>query len=117
MKLCRFELSVDRWDEPDVVAGEKRCHHAWNVTITSLVPGKAYSLLKYDDYHKVPDADFLAKGGYAWKHEFNATGTTQTFADTFHVQRMRYLQVRCGLAGFNRIGRHAGSPQGQTQRC
>ncbi|MGO9107665.1 MAG: hypothetical protein ACLP9L_00400 [Thermoguttaceae bacterium] len=77
------QLNVDRWDEPDVVAGEKPVMMHGTLTIKALAPGKVYSLLRYDDYHKVPHADFLAKGGYAWRHRFTATGTTQTVADTF----------------------------------
>lgn len=76
-------MSVDRWDEPDVVAGVNAVVMHGTLQIAFLVPGKSYCLLKYDDYHQVPSADFLAKGGYAWKHKFNATGTTQTFADSF----------------------------------
>ncbi|MGO9111348.1 MAG: hypothetical protein ACLP9L_19145 [Thermoguttaceae bacterium] len=77
------QLSIDRWDEPDVVAGENAVTLHATLTIESLVPGRAYSLLRYDDYRQVPDAAFLAKGGYAWKHGFTAKGATQTIADTF----------------------------------
>ena len=77
------QLSVDRSDEPDVVAGEEAVTMHATLTITSLASGTTYSLLRYDDYRKVPDAAFLDKGGYAWKRRFTATGTTQTIADTF----------------------------------
>ena len=76
-------LSVDRWDEPDVVAGEKPVTLHGTLAIESLVPGKTYSLLRYDDYRKVPDSDFLAKGGYNWRHKFTATDSTQTLTDDF----------------------------------
>ena len=66
-----------------MVAGEKAVAMHGTLTITFLTPGKAYRLLKYDDYHKVPEAAFVAKGGYAWQHAFTATSGTQTIADTF----------------------------------
>jgi hypothetical protein len=77
------KLGVDRWDEPDVVAGEKAVTMHATLTITSLVSGKRYSLLRYDDYRKVPAAAFLAQGGYVRQHRFMATGSTQTISDTF----------------------------------
>ena len=77
------QLSVDRWDEPDVVAGQKPAAMHGTLTFKSLVPGKKYSLLRYDDYRKVPEAEFLAKGGYVWRHEFTAADATQTFTDDF----------------------------------
>jgi hypothetical protein len=77
------QLSVDRWDEPDVVAGQKPVTLHGTLAIKFLVPGKKYSLLKYDDYHKVPKTEFLAKGGYAWRRQFTATSATQAFNDDF----------------------------------
>jgi hypothetical protein len=76
-------LSVDRWDEPDVVAGEKAVVMHANLTVSSLAQGKSYSLLRYDDYHKVPDTAFLTKGGYTWRHKFTAASAVETSADTF----------------------------------
>ena len=77
------QLNVDRWDEPNMVAGEKPVTMHGTLTIRSLVSGKTYVLLKYDDYQKVPHAAFLAKAGYTWKHRFTATAAIQTVADTF----------------------------------
>lgn len=77
------QLSIDRWDEPVVVAGQKPVTLHGTLAIKSLVSGKKYSLLRYDDHSKVPEAKFLAKGGYAWRHQFTATGATQTISDDF----------------------------------
>lgn len=77
------ELSIDRWDEPNLVAGQKPVTLHGTLTVKSLVPGKSYSLLRYDDHQKVPDAKFIARGGYKWRHSFAATDSTQTFNDDF----------------------------------
>jgi hypothetical protein len=76
-------LSVNRWDEPDVIAGARPATMRGTLTVKSLVPGKTYSLLRYNDYRKVPTGKFLATGGYASARTFIATSTTQTFSDSF----------------------------------
>jgi hypothetical protein len=77
-------LSVDRWwDEPDLIAGQKPVTLHGTLTITSLIPGRTYRLLRYDAYTKVPTSGFLAAGGYTRELKFTATSTTQTFTDSF----------------------------------
>jgi hypothetical protein len=76
-------LSIDRWDEPNLVAGKDPVILHGTVTIQPLVAGKAYDLLRYDDYRKVPDAQFLSNGGYSWRHRFTATSAMQTLTDDF----------------------------------
>jgi hypothetical protein len=77
------QLSVDRWDEPDVVAGERPVTLHGTLAIHSLVSGRQYSLLRYDDYRKVPSSHFLANGGYVSNRAFTAANRAQTLADTF----------------------------------
>jgi hypothetical protein len=76
-------LTLDRPDEPDLIAGQKPVTLNGTLTISSLVPGRTYDLLRYDDYTKVPDSNFLAAGGYTSVQRFTATATTQTLYDSF----------------------------------
>lgn len=78
-----IRLSVNRWNEPNIPLGEKPVTMQGALSITSLTPGTTYALLRYDNYHNVPNANFLAAGGYTWDHQFTATSTTQAFADSF----------------------------------
>jgi hypothetical protein len=54
------------------------------VTVSSLTIGRAYSLLRYDDYRLVPTnataAQFLASQ-FTHRTDFTATGPTFTFVD------------------------------------
>ncbi len=77
------QLSIDRWDEPNVVVGERAVTLHATLTIGRLAPGKTYSLLRYDDYRRVPEAAFVAKGGYVWKYRFKAVGAAYRVSDTF----------------------------------
>ena len=76
-------LQVDRSSEPDLIAGAQPVTLNATVNIRSLVPGKTYSLLRYDDPARVPDSGFLAQGGYTSARPFTATAATQTFTDRF----------------------------------
>ena len=76
-------LQVDRSSEPNLIAGAQPVTMNATLTIQSLVPGKTYSLLRYDDPARVPDSGFLARGGYASARTFTATTTTQTLTDQF----------------------------------
>lgn len=76
-------LQVDRSSEPNLIAGAQPVTMNATLTIQSLVPGKTYSLLRYDDPAEVPDSGFLAQGGYASARTFTATTTTQTLTDHF----------------------------------
>jgi hypothetical protein len=76
-------LQVDRSSEPDLIAGAQPVTMNATLTIQSLVPGKTYSLLRYDDPARVPDSGFLAQGGYTSTRTFTATTATQTMTDQF----------------------------------
>lgn len=76
-------LQVDRSSEPNLIAGAPPVTLNATVNIQSLVPGKTYSLLRYDDPSRVPDSGFLAKGGYTSTRTFTATAATQAFTDRF----------------------------------
>jgi len=76
-------LQVDRSSEPNLITGAQPVTLNATVNIQSLVPGKTYSLLRYDDPARVPDSGFLAKGGYTSARTFTATAATQAFTDRF----------------------------------
>ena len=76
-------LQVDRSWEPNLIAGAQPVAMDATLVVQSLVPGKTYSLLRYDDPAAVPDSGFLANGGYTRAHSFTATAATQTFTDQF----------------------------------
>ncbi|NBW86581.1 MAG: hypothetical protein EBR23_07085 [Planctomycetia bacterium] len=76
-------LQVDRSSEPNLITGAQPVTLNATLNIQSLVPGKTYSLLRYDDPAQVPDCGFLAKGGYTSARKFTATAATQTFTDRF----------------------------------
>jgi hypothetical protein len=77
------QLNINRSSEPDPFAGQKPVTLKGTLTISSLVPGQTYTLLRYDDPTKVPDSHFLAAGGYTSEQQFTATATTQTLHDAF----------------------------------
>jgi hypothetical protein len=79
------QLSINRSSEPDPFAKPppQPVTLKGTLTISSLVPGQSYTLLRYDDPTKVPDSHFLAAGGYASEQQFTATATVQTLYDTF----------------------------------
>ena len=74
------QLTLDRWNEPNVSQGERAVYLQATVTARSLVPGNSYVLLRYDDYRQVPTSNFLASQ-YSWSKSFTAAGTTYTYQD------------------------------------
>lgn len=75
-------LSIDAWDEPNVTAGENPREVHATIKISSLTEGMNYVMLKYTDYGKVPDQDFLNSQADQIK-AFTATGSSVTFRDSF----------------------------------
>ena len=88
-------LSVNRWDEPNVTLGKSPVTLTAQVRISSLTPGKYYTLLRYDDYRKIPTKNFLAST-YTRATTFKATTATRTFSDQFMSNGI--VTYRCVLS-------------------
>jgi hypothetical protein len=77
-------LSVAQSSEPNVSLDASAVPMTATVTVSGLTAGKAYALLRYDDYTQVPTsgaaADFLASS-YTHRIDFTATGPGWTQAD------------------------------------
>jgi len=76
------QVKVNRWDEPNPWQGKPPVTLQATVTVRSLVPGRSYILLRYNDYRKVPAKDFLTSA-YAASWRLTATGKTASFNDSF----------------------------------
>ncbi|MDX2111870.1 MAG: hypothetical protein SFY80_16700 [Verrucomicrobiota bacterium] len=73
-------LMLNRWDEPNVVLGETPVTLNAIGIISGLTPGKAYALLRYDDYNLVPRSAYLSSP-YSSAVHFVADGEQKTFTD------------------------------------
>lgn len=76
-------LQVDHSSEPDLIAAAQPITMNATLSVQGLVPGRTYSLLRYDDPALVPDSGFLAAGRYTSARTFTAAAPTQSFADQF----------------------------------
>jgi hypothetical protein len=77
-------MMVAGTSEPNVSVGASPSHMTATVTVSGLTAGKSYTLLRYDDYTKVPTnataAQFLASQ-FTHRTDFVASGVTWTFVD------------------------------------
>eukprot|EP00935_MAST-01C_sp_MAST-1C-sp1_P001425 g1425.t1 len=77
--LLPATMKVSSWTEPDYSKEDGRhelpVELEANVTVSGLVSGQRYALLRFDDHTKVPDSFFL-KAAFAEKTEFIAAGLT-----------------------------------------
>jgi hypothetical protein len=77
-------LTVASASEPNVSTGKAPVQMTGTVTVSSVSSGNQYSLLRYDDYTKVPgaasSADYAASS-YTHRTDFTATGATWTLQD------------------------------------
>jgi hypothetical protein len=77
-------LSVPSPSEPNVSTGASPASLTGTVTVSGLAAGGKYSLLRYDDYTKVPaaaSAAGYASSSYTHRTDFTATGPTWTLVD------------------------------------
>lgn len=93
-KALPMTLAVDRWDEPDVIKGERPVQLTGTVTIESLTSGQSYILYRFDGYKTVP-TDSNYDVGYASKHSFTATGTTYKYKDPKGITSNESTYYRC----------------------
>ncbi len=75
------QLSINRWDEPNVSIGEAPESITATIKIDSLTAGENYALLRYNVFALIPSSHFNAAGAYSTQY-FTATGTQQTFTES-----------------------------------
>ena len=73
-------LWLDSWSEPNVSLKEKPKTFNTAVAVSDLVVGKKYLLLRYNDYHKLPESCF-ANSHSDKTVVFTATAKNMTFYD------------------------------------
>ena len=75
-------LQINSWKEPNVSIGESAVQLSGTGLINSLVSGKTYILLCYDDYKNVPERNF-SDSDYSSIMSFVASEETYSFAFNF----------------------------------
>jgi len=91
-------MTVPGSSEPNVSLGATPGQMTATVTVSGLVSGQAYALLRYDDYTTVPTnataAQFLASQ-FTHRTDFVANGATWTFVDptTFDSSGTTYYRA------------------------
>jgi hypothetical protein len=76
------QLTINRWDEPNVSIGESPATITATIKIDSLVIGENYALLRYNTFSSVPAAHFSEAGTYSTQY-FTATAKQQIFTASF----------------------------------
>merc|ERR1712194_616067 len=77
-----LSLAVDSFDEPDFPwKSEAPIQLTGTVTIRGLEMGRSYTLLRWDDFRKVPVDGAYLTSSYDQKYTFDASGTSHTFVD------------------------------------
>jgi hypothetical protein len=92
------EVSVPVDHEPDTTSGQKPIQLTATALVSNLVAGKSYTLLRYDDYTKVPtsgDAASYLSSPADVKTPFTATGTTWTYKDPMSFSSASAVYYRC----------------------
>lgn len=82
------QLSVDRWDEPNVVTGEHPVDLTGTLTATGLSHGESYLLLRYKDASDVPAKNFDSASSQKAAEKvlpFTASGSAWTYTDTLAI--------------------------------
>jgi hypothetical protein len=72
------QVAIGKASEPDVIAGAAPQPLDAVVTISQLVPGKPYTLYRYDDHRSVPTTNY-AKSRSTLATTFVATAPQATF--------------------------------------
>lgn len=92
-------VQVDVDPEPNEAGGDAAVPVNAQITARGLTAGKPYSLLRYDDYTKVPTnataADMLASNTYAHRTDFVASDTMYTLRDPNTFQSDGAVYYRC----------------------
>lgn len=75
------QISMATWSEPDLMAGAAPVMLNGTVTVSGLIPGKSYSLYRYNDYRVVPTTNY-AKSKYSSALNFVASVASVSFQVT-----------------------------------
>jgi len=102
------QLSINRWDEPNVSIGESPVQFNATIKIDSLTAGKKYALLRYNNYISVPSAAFNPVGASSVIY-FTANTTQKTIADSFMSNTCAFY--RCIAFDYNTVQQQANSQQ------
>lgn len=76
------QLTINRWDEPNVSIGESPATITATIKIDSLIIGESYALLRYNTFSSVPSSHFSEAGTSSTQY-FTATATQQIFTASF----------------------------------
>lgn len=94
----RIKLAIDRADEPNVSQGAAPVSLTGTVTVSGLVKGKKYRLLRYDSIAKVPVSggpSVFASAAADTKLDFIAPGTSWTYVDPRKIISNGVAYYRC----------------------
>lgn len=80
--LLPVSLTLNRWDEPNLIQGRAPATLTATVNIRSLTAGNSYALLRYNTYSAVPTSGYLTSA-YSTLTAFTATNSTHALTDTF----------------------------------
>ena len=81
VETLKQKLKVSNWAEPDysiedqVSPTPRPIAITANLTISGVVQGKTYSILRFDSYSDVPASSFATSTRIAWKYCFTAPAT------------------------------------------
>ena len=91
-------LSVSANDEPNPAFREDPVDMTGTVTVTNLIIGNAYALLRYSTYKFVPtkgNADTFLESRFDTQHIFTALGTTYEYEDPKKISSKGSVYYRC----------------------
>lgn len=80
-KAVPVSLTLGTWTEPNVIAGVAPSTLAASVNVRGLVPGKAYSLFRYNDYRTVPTSNYTFST-YSSVRNFVASSSNASFSES-----------------------------------
>merc|ERR1712039_155441 len=84
-----LQLSVDRWDEPHCVKGEKSAKLTGTLSAHGLRAGESYLLLRYSDASDVPKTNFASassRSAAATVLQFVANASEWTYMDPMPIE-------------------------------
>ncbi len=91
-------LSVSAWNEPNPAFHQDPVDMTGTVTITNLIAGNAYALLRYSSYRLVPtrgNADTFLESRFDTRHIFTALETTYEYEDPKKISSKGSVYYRC----------------------
>lgn len=80
LRALPVSITLGNWTEPNVIAGATPSTLSASVSVNGLTIGKSYSLFRYNDYRKVPTANYTASA-YSAVRNFVAGSTIANFTE------------------------------------